>query len=62
MVLKLGSDEVVRMTQNLNKLQAKANGYSQQIATGRNVTILACVSAVLLLLLIILAILYFRKK
>ncbi len=62
MVLKLGSDEVVRMTQNLNKLQAKANGYKQQIATGRNVTILACVSAVLLLLLIILAILYFRKK
>ena len=61
-VLKLGSDEVVRMTQNLNKLQAKANGYSQQIATERNVTILACVSAVLLLLLIILAILYFRKK
>ena len=62
MVLKLGSDEVVRMTQNLNKLQAKANGYSQQIATQHTVKILAGVSAVLLLLLIILAILYFRKK
>ena len=62
MVLQLGSDEVVRMTQNLNKLQAKANGYKQQIATQQTVWILVGVSAVLLLLSIVLAILYFRKK
>ena len=62
MVLQLGSDEVVRMTQNLNKLQDKANGYKQQIATQHTVWILACVSAALLLLSIVLEILYFRKK
>ena len=61
MVLKLGSDEVVRMTQNLNKLQTLANGYTQQIATQQTIWVLGGVSAALLLLSIMLAILYFRR-
>ena len=61
MVLKLGSDEVVRLTHNLNDLQALANGYTKQIATQHTVWVLSGICAALLLLSIVLAVLYFRR-
>ena len=61
LALQLGSDEVVRLTHNLNDLQALANGYTKQIATQHTVWVLSGICAALLLLSIVLAVLYFRR-
>ena len=61
-VLMLESDEVMRQTQNLEKLQILASGYLQQLATQRTITYLAIILIALLLLTIVLFYLYYRSK
>ena len=61
-VLLLESDEVARQSQNLEKLQTKASGYLQQLATQRTITLLALVLIALLLLAMVLFYLYHRSK
>ena len=61
-VLMLESDEVMRQTQNLEKLQILASGYLQQLATQRTITYLAIILIALLLLTIALFYLYYRSK
>jgi len=60
--LLLESDEVARQSQNLEKLQTKASGYLQQLATQRTITLLALVLIALLLLAMVLFYLYHRSK
>ena len=61
-VLLLESDEVMRQTQNLEKLQEKASGYLQQLATQRTITFLALILIALLVLSLVLFTLYHRSK
>lgn len=61
-VLLLESDEVMRQTQNLDKLQEKASGYLQQLATQRTITLLALILIALLTLSLVLFMLYHRSK
>ena len=61
-VLLLESDEVMRQTQNLDKLQEKASGYLQQLATQRTITLLALILIALLILSLVLFMLYHRSK
>ena len=61
-VLLLESDEVMRQTQNLEKLQAQASGYLQQLATQRTITLMALVLIALLILAMVLFWLYHRSK
>lgn len=61
-VLLLESDEVARQSQNLEKLQTKASGYLQQLATQRTIALLALVLIALLLLAMVLFYLYHRSK
>jgi len=61
-VLLLESDEVARQSQNLEKLQTKASGYLQQLATQRTITLLALVLIALLILAMVLFYLYHRSK
>ena len=61
-VLLLESDEVVRQAHNLNKLQTKATGYLEQLATQRVISLLALILLSLLLLTLVLFILYHRSK
>ena len=61
-VLLLESDEVMRQTQNLEKLQAQASGYLQQLATQRTITLLALILLALLILVMVLFYLYHRRK
>jgi AraC-like DNA-binding protein len=61
-VLQLESDEVVRQSNNLNKLQTKAAGYLEQLATQRTISLLALVLIALLVLTLVLFILYHRSK
>ena len=60
-VLLLESNEVVRQAQNLDKLQTKARGYMEQLATQRAMTILALILIALLVLTLVLFILYHRS-
>ena len=61
-VLLLESDEVVRQAHNLNKLQTKATGYLEQLATQRVISLLALILLSLLLLTLVLFILFHRSK
>ena len=61
-VLLLESNEVVRQAQNLDKLQTKASGYLEQLATQRVITLLALILIALLILTLVLFILYHRSK
>ena len=61
-VLLLERDEVARQSQNLEKLQTKASGYLQQLATQRTITLLALVLIALLILAMVLFYLYHRSK
>jgi ABC-type sugar transport system substrate-binding protein/AraC-like DNA-binding protein len=61
-VLLLESNEVVRQAQNLDKLQTKASGYLEQLATQRVITLLALILIALLTLTLVLFILYHRSK
>jgi AraC-like DNA-binding protein len=61
-VLLLESDEVMRQTQNLDKLQEKASGYLQQLAAQRTITLLALILIALLTLSLVLFMLYHRSK
>ena len=61
-VLQLESDEVVRQAQNLEKLQTKAKGYMEQLATQRIISLLALIAIGLLILTLVLFILYYRSK
>ena len=61
-VLLLESDEVVRQAHNLNKLQAKAHGYLEQLSTQRTITLLALILLALLVLTLVLFVLYYRSK
>ena len=61
-VLLLESDEVMRQAQNLDKLQEKASGYLQQLATQRTITFLALILIALLILSLVLFTLYHRSK
>ena len=56
-VLLLESNEVVRQAQNLDKLQTKARGYMEQLATQRAMTLLALILIALLVLTLVLFIL-----
>lgn len=61
-VLLLESDEVMRRSQQLDLLQAKASNYLQRINVQRMVMLLGCVVIVLLLVAIGLFYLYHRNK
>lgn len=61
-VLLLESDEVMRQTKNLEKLQQQASGYLQQLATQRTITLLALILIALLMLAMVLFYLYHRSK
>ena len=61
-VLLLESDEVMRQSQNLNKLEQQASGYLRQLATQRTITLLALILFALLLLVFVLFLLYHRRK
>ena len=61
-VLLLESDEVMRQTQNLERLQEKASGYLQQLSTQRTITLLSLLLFSLLLLTFVLFYLYHRRK
>ena len=61
-VLQLESEEVMRQAQNLEKLQNKASGYLQQLATQRTITLLALILIALLSLVMVLFFLYYRSK
>ena len=61
-VLFLESDEVMRQTQNLEKLQMLSNGYLKQLATQRTITLLALILIALLMLAMVLFWLYHRSK
>lgn len=61
-VLLLESNEVVRQALNLEKLQTKAHGYLEQLATQRAMTLLALILIALLVLTLVLFILYHRSK
>ena len=61
-VLLLESDEVMRQAQNLEKLQAQASGYLQQLATQRTITLMALVLIALLTLAMVLFWLFYRSK
>ena len=61
-VLLLESDEVMRQTQNLDKLQEKASGYLHQLATQRTITLLALILIALLTLSLVLFMLFHRSK
>jgi AraC-like DNA-binding protein len=61
-VLLLESNEVARQARNLDKLQTKARGYMEQLATQRVITLLALFLLALLLLTSVLVILYLRSK
>ena len=53
---------LVRQAHNLNKLQTKATGYLEQLATQRVISLLALILLSLLLLTLVLFILYHRSK
>ncbi len=61
-VLLLESQEVVRQAEKLDKLQKKASGYMQQLATQRTITLLALILIALLSLVLLLFYLYYRGK
>ena len=61
-VLQLESDEVVRQAENLDKMQTKAKGYMEQLATQRIISLLVVVLLALLVLILVLFILYYRRK
>ena len=61
-VLFLESDEVMRQSQNLEKLQKQASGYLQQLATQRTITLMALILIALLVLAMVLFWLYHRGK
>lgn len=61
-VLLLESNEVMRMAQNLEKLQQKASGYLHQLATQRTITLLALILIAVLVLAMVLFYLYHRSK
>lgn len=61
-VLLLESNEVARQARNLDKLQTKARGYMEQLATQRVITLLALFLLALLLLTSVLVIMYLRSK
>ena len=61
-VLLLESDEVLRQAQNLDKLQAKAKGYLEQLATQRTITLMSLILLALLILVLVLFYLYHRNK
>jgi len=53
-VLLLESDEVLRQAQNLDKLQEKAKGYLEQLATQRTITLMALILLALVILVLVL--------
>jgi AraC-like DNA-binding protein len=61
-VLLLESDEVVRQAHNLNKLQTKAVGYLEQLATQRIISLLAIILIAFLVLTLVLFVLFYRSK
>lgn len=61
-VLLLESDEVLRQAQNLDKLQEKAKGYLEQLATQRTITLMALILLALVILVLVLFYLYHRSK
>ena len=61
-VLFLESDEVMRQSQNLEKLQKLSSGYLQQLATQRTITLMALILIALLVLAMVLFWLYHRGK
>ena len=61
-VLLLESNEVAHQADNLKKLQAKAHGYLEQLATQRIITLLALILLALLVLTLVLFVLYHRSK
>lgn len=61
-VLLLESDEVVRQAHNLNKLQTKATGYLEQLATQRIISLLAIILIAFLVLTLVLFVLFYRSK
>lgn len=61
-VLMLESNEVAHQADNLKKLQAKAHGYLEQLATQRIITLLALILLALLVLTLVLFVLYHRSK
>lgn len=61
-VLLLESDEVLRQAQNLDKLQAKAKGYLEQLAAQRTITLMALILLALVILVLVLFYLYHRGK
>jgi len=61
-VLLLESDEVLRQAQNLDKLQTKAKGYLEQLATQRTITLMALILLALVILVLVLFYLYHRGK
>ena len=61
-VLLLESDEVLRQAQNLDKLQEKAKGYLEQLATQRTITLMALILLALVILVLVLFYLYHRGK
>ena len=61
-VLFLESDEVMRQSQNLEKLQKQASAYLQQLATQRTITLMALILIALLVLAMVLFWLYHRSK
>ncbi|MBR2229845.1 MAG: substrate-binding domain-containing protein [Prevotella sp.] len=61
-VLFLESDEVMRQSQNLEKLQKQASAYLQQLAAQRTITLMALILIALLVLAMVLFWLYHRSK
>ena len=61
-VLFLESEEVMRQSQNLEKLQKQASGYLQQLDTQRTITLMALILIALLVLAMVLSWLYHRGK
>ncbi|MBR2206843.1 MAG: substrate-binding domain-containing protein [Prevotella sp.] len=61
-VLFLESDEVMRQSQNLEKLQKQASAYLQQLDTQRTITLMALILIALLVLAMVLFWQYHRSK
>ena len=61
-VLLLESDEVMRQTQRLERLNQQASGYLQQLANERVINILAVVLVILLLIMLVVIYIYFLQR
>ena len=61
-VLLLESDEVMRQTQRLERLNQQASGYLQQLANERVINILAVILVILLLIMLVVIYIYFLQR